>query len=136
MIDEVCQTVKEGSTFADALAGQPAFNRLYMSLARAGEESGKMGTILGQLALYLEKVANLRRKVKAVIAYPFFVTSFALLVVLVMILKIVPIFQATYERFHARLPLPTQMLIVVSDALRNHVLLLALLFAGMSLGGV
>ncbi|MBI2875937.1 MAG: type II secretion system F family protein [Candidatus Tectomicrobia bacterium] len=132
MIEEVRQKIKEGSTFADALAAQPAFSRLYVNLVRAGEESGKLGPILGHLALYLEKVANLKRKIKSVIAYPLAITIFAVLVVFFMILKIVPIFQTTYARFHAKLPLPTQMLVAASDALRNHFLLLALLVIGIA----
>jgi type IV pilus assembly protein PilC len=103
------------------------FNRLYVAVVRAGEQSGSLPIVLHTLTTYLEKAENLRRKVKGAIAYPVVIMLTSILIVFVMIVKIVPVFEEVYARAKAQLPRPTLMLIAVSSFLRDYTLLAVLL---------
>jgi type IV pilus assembly protein PilC len=133
---DVREGITVGSTFADALDQHPhVFDRLYVAIVRAGEMSGSLPTVLDTLTVYLEKAAQLRRKVLGAITYPAVILTVAVLVVFIMVVKLVPIFEAVYARANAVLPAPTRLLIAVSTAVRSYtltiflvVLVLALLF--------
>ncbi|MBI2529141.1 MAG: type II secretion system F family protein [Candidatus Rokubacteria bacterium] len=123
VLEEVRDAITGGTGFADALRAHPhVFDRLYVAVIRAGELSGSLPTVLDTLTVYLEKTANLRRKVKGAIAYPIVILTVALLVVFVMVVKIVPIFQGVYARANATLPAPTRLLITFSNAVRDSTL--------------
>lgn len=137
-LEEIRDSITTGSTFADALGRHPhIFNTLYVSVVRAGEVSGSLPVVLDTLTTYLEKADALRRKVKGAIAYPAVILTVAILILIFMILKIVPVFQEVYAKANAPLPLPTRILIAFSDAFRNYfvvvffgfVLALTVLFA-------
>src|SRR5262245_57316688 len=86
--------VESGSTFSDALGKHPkVFDRLYVNLVAAGEVGGILDTILARLAAYLEKADKLRRKVKGAMTYPAAVTVIAVIVVVVMLTKVIPVFE-------------------------------------------
>jgi len=90
----VRDAVTGGTSFADALGQFPfVFDKLYVSVVRAGELSGSLPGVLDTLTVYLEKTANLRRKVRGAIAYPSVILFVSLSVVFIMIVKIVPIFE-------------------------------------------
>jgi len=129
----VRDSVTGGTSFADALGQFPfVFDKLYVSVVRAGELSGSLPGVLDTLTVYLEKTANLRRKVRGAIAYPSVILFVSLSVVFIMIVKIVPIFENVYARANATLPAPTRTLIWVSGLVRYYtltVLLLVLLAA-------
>ena len=136
IIEKVKEDVKGGASFSEALAKHPkVFSYLYVNLVNAGEMGGELDVVLNQLTIYLEKSYNLRRKVKGAITYPLVILSFAILAVLFMIWKIVPIFQNLYQRTGAELPLPTRLLIAVSSGLQEHLLLAFLALAGLCLLG-
>lgn len=129
----VRDSVTGGTSFADALGQFPyVFDKLYVSVVRAGELSGSLPGVLDTLTVYLEKTANLRRKVRGAIAYPSVILFVSLSVVFIMIVKIVPIFENVYARANATLPAPTRTLIWVSGLVRYYtvtVILLVLLAA-------
>jgi type IV pilus assembly protein PilC len=129
----VRDAVTGGTSFADALGQFPfVFDKLYVSVVRAGELSGSLPGVLDTLTVYLEKTANLRRKVRGAIAYPSVILFVSLSVVFIMIVKIVPIFENVYARANATLPAPTRTLIWVSGLVRYYtmtVILLVLLAA-------
>lgn len=134
IMESVRDAVTGGASFADALQQHPnVFNRLYVAVVRAGEQSGSLPIVLTTLTTYLEKADSLRRKVRGAIAYPAVVLSAAIVIVFVMIIKIVPVFEGVYNRAGAKLPVPTQILIAVSTALRSYTLLV---FLGMIIVGV
>src|SRR5439155_2913040 len=119
--------ITAGGTFADALSHHPhVFNTLYVSVVRAGELSGSLPVVLDTLTTYLEKTDAIRRKVKGAIAYPAVILAVAILIVIFMILKIVPIFKNVYDKAGAVLPLPTRILIQISTIMRNWLLLVIL----------
>jgi type IV pilus assembly protein PilC len=127
VLERVRDDITAGGTFADALAQHPhVFNTLYVSIVRAGELSGSLPVVLDTMTTYLEKTDAIRRKVKSAIAYPAVILVVAILIVIFMILKIVPIFQNVYETAGAVLPLPTRILIALSNALRNYLLFMVL----------
>ncbi len=71
ILTQVKETVEGGSTFADALAKHPSiFNALYVQLVRAGESGGVLDVILQRLAVYLEKIESIKRKIKGAMIYP------------------------------------------------------------------
>ena len=127
VLESVRDDITAGGTFADALAQHPhVFNTLYVSIVRAGELSGSLPVVLDTMTTYLEKTDALRRKVKGAIAYPAVILVVAILIVIFMILKIVPVFQNVYEKAGAVLPLPTRILVGFSNVLRDYLLFMLL----------
>jgi type IV pilus assembly protein PilC len=121
MVDRVGADVSEGVSFSNALEKYPqTFNKVFINLVRAGESSGKSGEILAQLTSYLEANFNLRRKVRSALTYPIVVVAFAVLVVLVLIVKIIPKFEKIYLGFGKSLPLPTKILLAISNQVSDH----------------
>ena len=112
------EDVSAGMSFHDALARHPrAFSPLFVNMVKAGESSGALDDIMERLATYLEKSDSLRRKVRSALIYPSVVASMAVLITGVMMLFVIPVFKTMYADFDAALPLPTQILILISDGL-------------------
>lgn len=112
--------IETGASFSDALLKHPAvFSPLYINMVRAGESSGSLDDILDRLASYLEKANMLQRKVKSSLVYPAVVVTMAALITLVMLLKVIPTFKGIFDMLGGSLPLPTRILIMVSDTLRE-----------------
>src|SRR6266545_1034233 len=124
----VRDAITAGSSFADALAEHPhIFNRLYVAVVRAGEISGSLPVVLDTLTVYLEKTAQLRRKVVGAVTYPAVILAVAIIIVFVMIVKLVPVFEDVYSRANAALPAPTRLLIGISTVVRSYTLVVFLL---------
>ena len=136
VIHQLGTDVSEGTFFSRALEKYPQiFNKIFVNLIRAGENSGKLGQILAQLTSYLEYNYNLRRKVISALIYPSVIVTFALLVVFVMVVAIIPKFEKIYHGFGKALPLPTQILLGVSSLIRNHFVLGSILVILLLVGG-
>ena len=107
IIREVKADVEQGSTFADALRKHPKpFDDLYVNLVQAGEVGGILDTILNRLAVYLEKADALKRKVKGAMVYPTTVLVVAIGVVVLLLVKVIPVFEKMFEDFGGALPGP------------------------------
>ena len=118
--------IETGSSLSDALARHPSvFSTLYINMVRAGESSGALDDILDRLAAYLEKANMLQRKVKSSLIYPAVVVTMAILITLVMLLKVIPTFKGIFSMLGGTLPLPTRILIFVSDTIREMFLFVA-----------
>lgn len=134
VIDSVNIDVEEGSTFFDALSKHPkVFSKLFVNMVKAGEASGRLDQTLAQLASYLERTVNLRRKVKAALTYPLFLIGFTAFAVIILVAKVVPVFQKIYTGARVSLPAPTRILIASSVAIRDYYWLLLLIAAGIGL---
>jgi type IV pilus assembly protein PilC len=121
VVAEMLNDVKKGFSLSDALERHPGvFTPLYVALVKSGEVSGSLATILDELADYLEFLHDTRRKVISAISYPAFVVVILSLLTILLIVKIVPMFQEVYSRFNAPLPYPTQLLIKFSEAIRAN----------------
>ncbi len=114
--------VEQGSTFAEALAKHPKiFDELYVNLVTAGEVGGVLDTILNRLAVYLEKADSLKRKVKSAMVYPVTVLVVAIAVVVLLLVKVIPVFEKMFADFGGTLPGPTQMVIGVSNWMQEYI---------------
>ncbi len=114
-------TVESGATFSEALAKHPrVFDRLFVNLIAAGEVGGILDTILNRLAAYMEKAEQLKRKVKSAMVYPISVLVIGIGVVIVMLLKVIPVFEKMFADFGGTLPGPTQMVINMSGAVQHY----------------
>lgn len=123
VITTIKTDVESGSTLADALAKHSrVFDDLYVNLVSAGEVGGILDTILNRLATYMEKAMKLLGKVKGALVYPAVVTVVALGVTLVLLVFVIPVFEQMFRDFGSSLPAPTQFVIDLSNAMRNHML--------------
>lgn len=108
--------VESGATYADALKKHPrVFSELYVNMVAAGEAGGILDTILNRLASYIEKAMKLKKKVKGAMVYPAVVTSIAVLVIAVIMIFVVPTFSKMFATLGGTLPLPTQIIISMSN---------------------
>ncbi len=113
---KIRDSVEEGTNFTAAIAQQSqVFSPLFVGMVRAGEASGHLAEVLDRLATYLEKSAALQRKVKAACIYPALVISMAVVVITALMIKVIPTFKDIFDQLGAKLPLPTQILITVSE---------------------
>ncbi len=129
----VCQDIQAGTSFCDALAKHPrVFSELFINMTRAGEASGMLDEVLDRLATYLEKSATLNRKIRASLVYPAVVVSMSIIITAILLLKVVPTFKGIFEILGGQLPLPTRILIGVSDLLRKFFLFLVGLLLALS----
>jgi len=122
--------IEVGSSFSEALLKHPAtFSPLYINMVKAGESSGALDDILDRLASYLEKTNRLQRNVRSSLIYPAVVVTMAILITLVMLLKVIPTFKGIFTMLGGTLPLPTRILIYISDTLRSMFLYVAAVMA-------
>ena len=116
ILAEVRARVVEGGSLADALQLYPkVFPEMYISMIRSGENSGNLGTILKRLADYYETQERLRGRLKSAMIYPAFMLVFSLLVVVFMVTYIVPKITQIFASKGTLLPLPTRILMGLSD---------------------
>lgn len=131
VVSEVMTDVEAGSTLADALRKQKPFSDLYVNMVEAGEAGGILDIILNRLAIYLEKVDALIKKVKGAMTYPAVVFTVTIGATIFMLMFIIPTFAQMFSDFGGELPLPTRIVMGLSDLLRaNWWLLLAVLIGG------
>jgi len=131
IISDVTTRVQGGETFNESIAKHPrVFDRLFVSMVKAGEHGGLLAEILDRLAGFLEASARLRKKVKSAMTYPVIVICIAFAITIFLLVKVVPIFGEIFKDFGAKLPAPTQFLIDVSDFMRSEWYFLILGFGG------
>lgn len=119
--------LKSGQPLAKELARYPKiFTNVYVQLVRAGEASGKLDFILLRLTDYLERAEETKKKVKKAMSYPIIVMSFAVLVVVGLLVGLVPKLKDMFVQMGKELPLPTRMLIGMSDFFVNNFILLGI----------
>ncbi len=117
----VRQDVEAGMPLSDAMERYPiAFDRLYVSMVRAGEASGSLDATLDRLAEQLEKDDNIKRTIKSAMAYPLILLIFALGVAAGMLMFIIPIFAGMYADLGGELPSLTRMMMTLSGLLKGY----------------
>jgi len=115
---DICDEIESGATLSEAMAKSPkAFDRLYVNMIKAGEAGGALEVILKRLAEFQERAQALKRKVKGALVYPITVITFAIGILVFIMLKIVPAFQKIFADFGTDLPDMTQYLINTSKFL-------------------
>ena len=116
ILQQTRMDVEGGATLADAMRKHPkAFDDLFTNMIAAGEAGGILDTILKRLATYIEKAVKLKGQVKGAMVYPVAVISIAAIVITVILWKVIPTFAAMFAGLGAELPLPTRIVIFLSD---------------------
>ena len=127
IISDIRQSVETGSNLKDAFERHPnTFSDFFLGMIEAGETGGKLPKTLEMAARYLEKQADLKRKVKSAFAYPVIVGIMSFLVIGYLVAFVVPVFSKIYQQLHVSLPGPTQALVTLSQIVRNYWLFLLL----------
>lgn len=121
ILTSVKSSVEQGATFSDALKKHPrVFDELYVNLVAAGEIGGILDTILNRLATYIEKAVKLRGQLKSAMYYPIGILVVAIGVIAVMLVKVIPTFEAMYRDMgNAELPAATRFVINLSHSFLN-----------------
>ncbi len=132
----VIENLEAGRDLSSSLAQYPdVFSVFYVSLVRVGETSGQLDEVFHQLAGYLDRELKTRKKVKSALRYPSFVITAIIAAITIINIFVIPAFSQLFSSFGAQLPLPTRILVAMSDATVNHWELLlaggALLFGGV-----
>ncbi len=137
VLEQLGDQVKSGNSFSDGLSQHPKiFERLYVNMVRAGEAGGVLDVVLSRLAGFMEKALKTKKKVKTAMVYPIVVVGVAVLIVALLMVVVVPKFQAIFDDMleGAALPAPTQFVINISNFVRGNfvvtLLLIVVLFFG------
>jgi type IV pilus assembly protein PilC len=131
IVSSIRMEVEKGSSLSAALANHPkAFSRLFVAMCRAGETAGNLDAVLLRLADQLENEVALRHKIKSAMTYPVVVMVLVFLILTAMLLFVVPTFEGLYASLGGTLPLPTRVLLAVSEAFRKFFPFFLLGFVG------
>ncbi|MEP6590703.1 MAG: type II secretion system F family protein [Gemmatimonadota bacterium] len=128
--------VEAGNTLADAFGKHPSvFPALYVNMVAAGEAGGILDTILLRLATFLEKNDKLIRKVKSAMIYPAVILTVALGAIVILLVFVIPVFQDMFSSVAMELPLPTRIVIGLSDFLQSFWWAILLVVGALIFGG-
>jgi type IV pilus assembly protein PilC len=119
-VNQVRSDVESGATFADALKKHPKiFDNLYCNMVAAGEAGGILDTILGRLASFMEKFAKIKGQIKSAMIYPSIILFVAVAVVSLLLIVVVPMLANIFVEAKMQLPLPTRIVMAVSNFLKG-----------------
>jgi len=113
--------VETGNTLADSMRKHPKiFDDLYANMIEAGEVGGILDTILSRLAAFKEKAMALQKKIKGAMTYPAICLGISLIILVVILVFVVPVFKEMFEGFGSALPLPTQIVVNMSEGMQKY----------------
>jgi type IV pilus assembly protein PilC len=120
-LSAVRMDVEQGASLSAAMAKHPkVFNELYVAMIKAGETGGQLDDVMLRLAALLEREVHLRGKIKSAMTYPIAVVGLVILIMSAMLLFVVPQFKTIYGQLGGSLPMPTQVLLTMSDLLKQY----------------
>jgi type IV pilus assembly protein PilC len=120
MMNDIEDSLRAGERFSDCLDRHAkVFPEFYRGIVRSAELTGELDQVLKRLALYLERDLEARRKIKSATIYPTAVAVMSVVTIVVLAAYVLPKFKTFFESLHATLPLPTRMLLAVTDFLTN-----------------
>ena len=136
ILEQVAKDVESGRSLSVSFAerGKKLFPITFLETIHAGEEAGTLDTAFDSISKHYTKQSKMKGKVKGALIYPAFVLVVAIIVVIVLMVKVVPTFTAIFEEYDAELPLPTQLLIAMSDFFQKYWLVMLGVFAAVLLG--
>ncbi|MBW2466615.1 MAG: type II secretion system F family protein [Deltaproteobacteria bacterium] len=130
IILQVRADVETGTTFADALKKHPkVFDSLFCNMVEAGEIGGILDTILARLSIFMEKSMTLKKKVKGAMTYPIICLCISIVILGIILIFVVPVFEKMFQDFGAALPVPTQIVVTMSNIVKNNFLYFIILMA-------
>lgn len=116
VIDDIRDSIERGSSFTDAVAAQGAvFPAFYRAMLRSADYTGNLDLVLSQAAGYLERDIRARSQVKSALTYPLVVVLVAFVAIIAMSVFVLPRFATLYRNVGAKLPIPTRMLLGITD---------------------
>ncbi|MBW1798477.1 MAG: type II secretion system F family protein, partial [Deltaproteobacteria bacterium] len=122
ILKQITKDVEGGSTLGEALGKHPKqFDDLFVNLVAAGEVGGILDTILQRLAAYIEKAEKLKSQIKGAMTYPIVVVAIAILVIAVILVFVIPVFEDMFSSFGSALPVPTQIVVAMSNFLKSNI---------------
>lgn len=128
VLENIADTIRGGGNFSDGLAAnEKVFDRLYINMVKAGEVGGVLGTVLERLAVFMEKAQKIAGKVKSAMIYPVVIATVAVVIVGVLMVFVIPKFQDIFSGSMMKgqpLPLPTQVLLQLSNFIKDHFLIM------------
>lgn len=135
LVEDIDHDIKSGSTFSDAIRRKShLFSNLYVALIKSGEATGKLADVMAKLAENMENSAAFQAKLKNALIYPAIVLLAMFAVMFIMVTFVVPKLTDLYTQFDTELPLPTQILIAISQFMVTFWPLVLLFFAGLYYG--
>lgn len=124
LLATVNNNISKGKTLSQSLADFPeVFSSLFVSMVKAGEESGGLASSLKSVAVQMDNLYDLERKVRGAMVYPAIVMSVMAIIGVLLLTYVVPTLTATFKELNTELPLPTKAIIGVSDFMRDHSIL-------------
>lgn len=137
LLNDLANDVSKGETLSDSMQKRPnIFSALFISMVRAGEESGNLAGSLEIVASQMEKSYALVKKVRGALIYPAVILSAMVVIAILMLIYMVPTLTATFKGIGVELPLSTRVIIAISDFLVSHTLIVILGFIGLIFGAV
>jgi len=132
VVREVSESLQFGESFSRAMAAHSdAFPAFYMSVLESAEATGELDVVLRQLARYVERDMEAKRKIRAALAYPGLVMAMSGVTIAVITIFVLPRFKVFFESFHAKLPLATRMLLAFTDFLTTYWPIMAAVVVGV-----
>ena len=121
VVDAILKSIREGSSFSDALQKHPkVFPRIYVNMIRAGEAGGVLDVVLDKLNEFLESSKALKDHIVSVMIYPAILMATSGLSIIILLTYVLPKFTVIFAELGGALPLPTQILLAVSDTLKTY----------------
>ena len=131
MVDKIRSDVESGSSLAEALSEHPVqFDELYINLVKAGESAGVLDTILDNIATHKERIESIKGKIRKAMYYPAAVIAVAVIVSSILLIFVIPQFEAIFQSFGADLPAFTKMVVGASRFMKANGLLMFLTLIG------
>ncbi len=120
VINSVLKGIREGSSFSEALKKHPeVFSKLYVSMIRAGETGGVLDIVLDKLNEFLESAKELKDSIVSAMVYPLILTVTGGISIIILLTFVIPRFSAIFKEIGGSLPLSTQIILTMSQALRS-----------------
>lgn len=129
IINDLYEDVQKGSTFSEAMrTHQDSFPEILVSMVEAGEMSGRLDSVMERMSVHFEKENRINTKVKGAMVYPVVLSIVAVGVVIFLLVAVMPTFIGMFESSGVKLPLPTRILLAISDVIRRfwYIILLVL----------
>lgn len=137
VVEQLADNVRTGNKFSDGLSQYPKiFDKLYVNMAKAGEAGGVLDVVLDRLSTFQEKALKTTNKVKSAMVYPIVIMGVAVAIVAILMIFVVPQFQKIFTdmlKGNARMPALTQMIIDISDFMKENYILTGLIIVGVIL---
>lgn len=123
VLTEIQTDVETGTTLADSMRKHPkVFDNLYSNMIEAGELGGILDTILSRLAVFKEKAMALQKKIKGAMTYPVICLAISMIILAVILIFVIPVFSTMFGDMGAKLPVPTQIVVNMSEFFKSNIL--------------